>query len=36
MQVPVSPVDVIAILSQAKRVGQIVSYHHALLTCAGT
>lgn len=35
MQVPVSPVDVIAILSQAKRVGQIVSYHHALLTCVG-
>lgn len=35
MQVPVSPVDVIAILSQAKGVGQIVGYHHALLTCAG-
>lgn len=36
MQVPISPVDVIAILSQAKGVGQIVGYHHALLTCAGT
>lgn len=36
MQVPVGPVDVIAILSQAKGVGQIISYHHALLTCAGT
>lgn len=36
MQVPVSPVDVIAILSQAKGVRQIVGYHHALLTCVGT
>lgn len=36
MQVPVSPVDVITILGQAKGVRQIVGYHHALLTCAGT
>lgn len=36
MQVPVSPIDVIAVLCQAKGVGQIISYHHALLTCVGT
>lgn len=36
MQVPVSPVDVIAVLSQAKGVRQIVGYHHTLLTCVGT
>lgn len=36
MQVPVSPVDVIAVLCQAKGVGQVIGYHHALLTCVGT
>lgn len=35
MQVPVSPVDVITVLSQAKGVGQIIGYHHAFLTCVG-
>lgn len=36
VQVPVSPVDVIAVLSQAKGVGQIICYHHSILTCVGS